>query len=147
MIQRPLQILLAEDNDDDVELLKLAFATAGLSHEMTVVGDGKEALSYLRGEAPYVEAPAPDLMLCDINLPRKDGLTVLQEIKADAGLANLPVIMLTTSHDEEDLVRAYRYGACSYVSKPVEFEGLLEVVKGFSLYWTVVSRLPQSADD
>lgn len=144
MIQRPLQILLAEDNDDDVELLKLAFRTAGLSHDMAVVPDGKEALAYLRGEGQYAKAAAPDLMLCDINLPRKDGLTVLQEIKADSVLRNLPVIMLTTSHDEEDLVRAYRYGACSYVSKPVEFDGLLEVVKGFSLYWSVVSRLPQS---
>ena len=139
---QPINLLLAEDNEDDVILVREAFADAKLVNLVDVVPDGAEALAYLRGQGQYENAPKIGLLLLDINMPRKDGFEVLDELKTDPELASLPVVMLTTSHREADIVRSYSHGACTYILKPVSFEKFREVIKQFELYWTLVAALP-----
>jgi CheY-like chemotaxis protein len=144
MTNQPVDILLAEDNDDDILLVRESFAEAKLANKLCVVRDGEEALAYLRRDGQYQDATMPGLVLLDIKMPKKDGFQALQEIKADPALRHLPVIMLTTSSREEDIVRSYAEGACSYITKPVQFDEFVRVVKQFALYWTLVARVPAS---
>jgi CheY-like chemotaxis protein len=145
MTRDAIEILLAEDNEDDVLMIREAFDEANLAKIIEVVSDGEQALRYLRREQPYHHSRPPGLLLLDINMPKKDGFEVLEEVKADARLRHLPVIMLTTSHREEDVVRSYSRGACSYVTKPIDFKQFQDVVRQFGLYWTLVARVPQPA--
>jgi CheY-like chemotaxis protein len=139
---RPIEILLVDDNDDDIVLLDESLKDSRFVNLLHVVRDGEEALAYLRREGAYHDATLPGLVLLDINMPRKNGFEVLREMKADPALRAIPVIMLTTSTRDEDIVRSYDGGACSFVSKPVSFEKLKEVIKQFALYWSLVAVVP-----
>jgi CheY-like chemotaxis protein len=138
----PIEILLVEDNEDDIILIEEAFAGARMMNVINNVRDGEAALAYLHREGPYKNAVRPGLILLDINMPKKDGFEVLEAIKANPQLQPLPVVMLTTSDREEDVVRSYVYGACSYIRKPVSLERFIDVVKQFEVYWTLVSLVP-----
>ncbi len=142
MNSKSIDVLLVDDNDDDIFMIEEAFRDEHLVNIRNVVHDGRAALAYLRNEGEYRDAPRPGLVLLDINMPRTNGLEVLRIIKEDERLKSLPVVMLTTSDREEDVVRSYGYGACSYVTKPLEFDGFVEVAKGFSLYWALVATVP-----
>jgi CheY-like chemotaxis protein len=142
MNRDPLAILLVDDNEDDIVIVQETFADAQLAHIMHTVRDGEEALMYLRREGPYKDVPQPGLLLLDINMPKKNGFEVMQELKGDPQLRSLPVIMLTTSDREEDIVLSYAYGAASYIRKPVDLDQFRAVVKQFEIYWTLVSRIP-----
>ncbi len=142
MDHQPVQILLVEDNEDDALMTREAFEDANLINIVQMVKDGEEAMAYLRKEGKYQEAERPGLILLDISMPKKDGFEVLKEIKADPKLKDLPVVMLTTSSREEDIVKSYSAGDCSYISKPVRFQNFHEVIKVFKLYWSLVSRIP-----
>jgi CheY-like chemotaxis protein len=144
MMSEPLELLLVEDNDDDIVLIEDAFAEAKLMNVIFAVRDGEEALAYLRQEGQYTHRRRPGLVLLDINMPKKNGFEVLEAIKADPRLRTLPVIMLTTSDREEDVVRSYNDGASSYIRKPITLEQFARVIKGFELYWTLVSRIPSA---
>jgi chemotaxis family two-component system response regulator Rcp1 len=138
----PVQILLVEDSPGDVNLTREALRTARVANELKVVGDGEAALHYLRGQGVYSGAPRPDLVLLDLNLPRKDGLEVLAEIKGDPDLLTIPVIVLTTSADEADVLRSYQLHANSYVTKPVAFGDFLEALQSLEGFWLQFVRLP-----
>ena len=142
MNRSPLEILLVEDNEDDIVIVQETFADAQLANILHTVRDGEEALTYLRREGPYKDVPQPGLILLDINMPKKNGFEVMQELKADPQLRALPVIMLTTSDREEDIVLSYACGASSYIRKPVNLDQFHAVVKQFEVYWTRVSRVP-----
>lgn len=142
MNNTPIEILLAEDNEDDVVLIEESFAEAKLVNMIQVVPNGVELLAYLRKEGDYTDAKVPGLILMDINMPKMNGFEALQEIKSDPHLKHIPVIMLTTSDRDEDIVQSYSDGACSYVTKPVDFDKLKNVANQFSLYWAMVSRIP-----
>ncbi len=142
LANQPVEILLAEDNDDDILLIRESFADAKIVNVLNIVKDGEEALAYLRQEGGYKDAVMPGLLLLDINMPKKNGFEVLKEIKADPALRHLPVVMLTTSQNEADVVKSYSEGACSYIMKPARFEELGQVLKQFALYWTLVARIP-----
>lgn len=139
-----VEILVVDDNEDDLIMIEEAFAEAKLLNVIKTARHGEEAMAYLRQEGPYKAAARPGLILLDINMPRKNGFEVLTALKADASLCSLPVIMLTTSDRDEDVVRSYGTGACSYIRKPVDLRQFTEVVKHFEFYWTLVSRLPVS---
>ena len=138
---RPLRILLVEDNDDDVVMLLEAFAGVPLVR-LDTVRDGEEAMAYLRREGKYKDASLPGLLLLDIRMPKKDGYGVLREMKADPALRHVPVVVLTTSAGEEDVVRSYAEGACSYLQKPVGLTGSQNMARQFALYWTELARVP-----
>jgi CheY-like chemotaxis protein len=140
----PIEILLVEDNEDDIVLIEEAFAEAKLMNVIFKVRDGEGALAYLRQEGPYANMRRPGLVLLDINMPRKNGFEVLQAMKAYPLLDALPVVMLTTSDREEDIVRSYTHGASSYIRKPVRLEQFIQVVKNFEVYWTMVSLVPST---
>lgn len=144
MTNEPVELLLVEDNEDDIVLIQEAFADAKLMNVICKVRDGEEAVAYLRREGRYQEVRRPGLILLDINMPKKNGFEVLQAIKADPLLQSLPVIMLTTSDREDDIVRSYAGGACSYIRKPMNLDQFVQVMKDFELYWTLVSRVPSS---
>jgi len=139
---RPLRILLIEDNPGDVRLTKEALREGGSWMELSVVEDGLEAMAFLRREGRYASAPRPDLILLDLNLPQKDGREVLAEIKSDRMLARTPVVVLTSSHADRDICRAYELGANCYVTKPVDLEEFLQVVKAVEDFWLAVAELP-----
>ena len=139
---QPIEILLVDDNDDDVVLLEESFRDSKFLNLMQIVRDGEEALRYLQRQPPYESARTPGLVLLDINMPRMNGFEVLRRMKSDPLLRTIPVVMLTTSTRDEDIARSYDSGACSFVSKPVSFEKLKEVIKQFTLYWTLVSVVP-----
>jgi CheY-like chemotaxis protein len=141
-MNQSVEILLAEDNDDDIVLIRESFADAKIINVLNVVKDGEEVLAYLRQEGEYEDATMPGLLLLDINMPKMNGFEALREIKADPALRHLPVVMLTTSQSEADVVRSYSEGACSYIMKPTRFEELGRVVKQFALYWALVARIP-----
>lgn len=142
MTSQAVEILLVEDNEDDIVIIQEAFAEARLVNVIKTVRDGEEALAYLRHQGKHKKASMPALILLDINMPKKNGFEVLKEMKADPQLRSLPVVMLTTSDREEDIVRSYANGACSYVRKPVDFDQFAKVVEQFELYWTLVSQIP-----
>lgn len=143
MKTKPIEILLVEDNEDDVLIIQEALAEAKLLNLVKVASDGEEALEYLRQENNQ-DADLPGLVLLDINMPRKNGFEVLETVKADPGLQHIPVIMLTVSDRDTDIVKSYAKGASSFLKKPVSFDELREVVNCFELYWTLVSKLPHT---
>jgi CheY-like chemotaxis protein len=138
-----LGILLVEDDPADVRLTREAFAECSVHNTLTVVEDGVQAMQYLRGEAPYEDAPAPDIVLLDLNLPRKSGLEVLAEIKADRRLRRIPVVVLTTSGAEEDVLRSYDLHANCFVTKPVSLEDFIELTSTIKDFWLRTVVLPR----
>jgi len=138
----PIEILLVEDNAADVRLTREALKDAKVRNQLHVAADGVEATAFLRREGRHAGAPRPDLVLLDLNLPKKDGREVLGEIKQDAGLQNIPVVILTTSQAEEDVLRSYQLRANAYVTKPVDLERFLEVVRSIESFWLEIVRLP-----
>jgi two-component system response regulator len=141
---RPVEILLVEDSPSDTDLTVAALAAAKVSNRLSIVEDGVQAMEFLRREGQYAEAPQPDLVLLDLNLPRKDGREVLAEIKADERLRSIPVVVLTTSQAEKDVLQAYKLQASCYVTKPVDFQQFLEVVRAVEGFWLTVVKLPPS---
>ena len=137
-----IQVLLVEDNPGDVRLTKEALKEGKLLNQLTVVGDGVEALSFLRKEGKYADAPQPELILLDLNLPKKDGREVLAEIKADPKLRRIPVVVLTTSSAEDDILKIYDLHANCYITKPVDLEQFMGVVKSIEDFWVSVVKLP-----
>ena len=137
-----IDILVVEDNDDDVVLIQEAFAEGKLMNRIAFVRDGEEAMAYLRKQGTYATAPTPGMVLLDINMPKKNGFEERADIKADPHLRPLPVIMLTVSDRDEDIVRSFEQGACSYIRKPVTLTRFVAVVKEFELYWSLVSQVP-----
>jgi len=136
--RRAVTILLAEDDEDDALLIRDAADKAGFGDDLKLVVDGQELLDYLRRKEPYTdetEFPYPDLILLDLNMPRKDGREVLRELRADEALQNLPVVVLTTSRQEEEVVRSYDLGVAGYVVKPSSFEALVGIMKALGEYW------------
>ena len=138
----PLEILVVDDNDDDVLMIRKSFESSKLINVVQVARDGEKALALLRGDDKSANGKLPGLILLDINMPKKNGFEVLEEIKADPDLRHIPVVMLTTSAREEDIVKSYANGAPSFISKPVHFAKLKELVDRFSLYWALVAKLP-----
>ncbi len=137
-----VEILLVEDSPGDVRLTIEALKEAKVNNRLNVVGDGVEALEFLRREGKYAKAPRPDVVLLDLNLPRKDGRRVLAEIKEDPSLKVIPVVVLTTSRAEEDILKAYEHHANCYITKPVDFQQFLHVVQSIEDFWLSVVRLP-----
>jgi CheY-like chemotaxis protein len=137
--------LMADDDPDDRLLIKEAFEESLITNSIYFVEDGVELMDYLYKSdqfAPPAEAPTPDLILLDLNMPRKDGREALAEIKNDPQLRYIPVVVLTTSKAEEDIMRSYDIGAASYITKPVTFDGLVESIRGLGQYWVQIVRLP-----
>lgn len=142
---RPVQILLVEDSPSDTDLTIEALREAKIRNHLSVVEDGVQAMEFLRREGPFVEAPRPDLIMLDLNLPRKDGREVLAEIKADERLKTIPVVVLTTSRAERDVLRAYQLSANCYITKPVDFAQFLQVIRSIESFWLFVVTLPPAA--
>jgi CheY-like chemotaxis protein len=139
----PIDILLVEDNPGDVRLTRESLAEARVGNRLAVAIDGVEAMRYLRREGEYADAARPDLILLDLNLPKKSGIEVLGEIKADAALRRIPVIILTSSKAEEDIVRTYDLHANAYVTKPVDLTQFLTAIRAIEDFWLAVVRLPR----
>jgi Response regulators consisting of a CheY-like receiver domain and a winged-helix DNA-binding domain len=139
----PVEILLAEDNPGDVTLTKKALEEGSLANNFHVVTDGVEALGFLRQEGEYADAPRPDLVLLDLNMPRKDGKAVLEAMQADEGLSRIPVVVLTSSESEADIARSYELNANAYLTKPVDFDGFVEIVDRIEEFWFQVVKLPE----
>ena len=142
----PIVILLADDDEEDRMMTCDALVESRLSNETYCVTDGEALMDYLRHEGKYAMpavAPRPGLILLDLNMPKKDGREALREIKADPALRQIPIIILTTSKADEDIVRSYDSGASSFISKPVTFQGLVEVMKGLGRYWFEIVDLPR----
>lgn len=138
----PIEILLVEDNPGDVDLTFEAMREAKVRNRINVVSDGVEAIAYVRKQGIYASAVTPDLILLDLNLPRKDGREVLAEIKNDPNLRHIPVVVLTSSESERDVMLSYRVHANCYVKKPVDLQLFLEVVQGIENFWLVIAKLP-----
>jgi CheY-like chemotaxis protein len=144
MNPRLIEVLLVEDDPGDVLMTKEAFDDHKVKNNLSVVNDGVEALAFLRREGKYADAPTPDLILLDLNLPRKDGREVLAEIKSDPDLALIPVVVLTTSGLHDDVIASYRLHANAYVTKPVDFEQFIQVVRQIDDFFVGVVKLPRS---
>jgi two-component system response regulator len=142
----PISILLADDDEEDRELTRDALQHSLLANELRCVVDGQELMDYLRREGPYADpsadAPRPGIILLDLNMPKKDGREALAEIKADESLRRIPVVVLTTSSDEQDVVRSYDLGVNSFITKPVTFAGLVEALRVWGRYWFELVELP-----
>jgi CheY-like chemotaxis protein len=141
---QPIEILLVEDNPGDVRLTQEAFKEGKVNNSLNVAGDGVEALAFLRQEGKYANVPRPDVILLDLNLPKKDGREVLAEIKDDPDLRRIPVVVLTTSQAEQDILKSYNLHANCYITKPVDLERFITVVKSIETFWLSVVKLPQS---
>ncbi len=141
----PLEILLVEDNPDDVDLTLEVLKDAKMRTCLHTVEDGVEALAFLRKEGKYAEVPRPDLILLDLNFPKKDGREVLAEIKSDGDLQQIPVVVLTTSEAEEDILKAYKLHANCYINKPVDFDQFIKVVNAIEEFWFTVVKLPKES--
>jgi chemotaxis family two-component system response regulator Rcp1 len=139
---RPARVLLVEDNEADVRLTREALREPGPPVRLSAVGDGEQALAYLRRQEGYADAQRPDLVLLDLNLPRKNGLEVLDELRSDPELATLPVIMLTSSAAEHDVAACYARGARSYVVKPGDLDAFMDLNDAIRRFWLGVARLP-----
>jgi len=138
----PIEILLVEDNPGDVRLTVEALKDGKVSNRLSVVGDGVEAMAFLRREGRFANAPRPHLILLDLNLPKKDGREVLAEVKQDPNLKRIPVVILTTSQAEHDILRSYELHANAYITKPVDFEHFMGVVKSVEDFWLTIVKLP-----
>ena len=144
---KPIDILLVEDNEADVKITLRAFEKASLKHKVHVARDGQEALDFIRNQGNFQDKdkyPKPDLILLDIKMPKVDGFGVLKELKSDLSYSHIPIIMLTSSKDEEDILRSYKGGAASFIPKPVKYEEFLEVVEIINSYWNIISKLPNA---
>ena len=139
---RMVEILLVEDNPGDVRLTQEALKDGKIQNNLNVVSDGEEAMRYLRREPPYEECSLPDLILLDLNLPRKDGREVLADVKKDESLKRIPVVVLTTSEAEEDILRTYDLHANCYVTKPVELDQFIKIVHTIETFWFNIVQLP-----
>jgi CheY-like chemotaxis protein len=139
---QPIEVLLVEDDPGDVLLIKEAFEFNKVHNNLHVVSDGEQALEYLRRQGEHAEALRPDLVLLDLNLPRKDGREVLAEVKQDETLRTIPVVVLTTSEAEEDVLKSYQLHANAYVTKPVDFERFVSIVRQIDDFFVSVVRLP-----
>ena len=142
----PIEILLVEDNPADVRLTQEALREGKVKNSLNVARDGTEALAFLRRQGPHASAPRPDLILLDLNLPKKDGREVLAEIKSDDELKTIPVVVLTTSSAELDILKSYSLHANCYITKPVDLEQFVSVVKAIDDFWLTVVRLPPESD-
>ena len=141
----PIEVLLVEDSPGDVRLTQEAFKDAKVHINLNVVSDGAEAMEFLNREGKHAHAPRPDLILLDLNLPKKDGREVLEEVKESPTLMSIPVVILTTSASDADILRSYRLHANCYITKPVSLDAFLEVVKSIDDFWLTVVRLPSEA--
>lgn len=141
----PIEILLVEDNPGDVRLTKESFKEAKVRNKLHVVEDGVEAMAFLRQEGKYADAPRPDLILLDLNLPKKDGREVLGEIKTDEDLRRIPVVVLTVSKADEDILKAYNLNANCYITKPIGLNQFIKVVKTIEEFWLTIVKLPPKA--
>lgn len=139
---KPIEILLVEDNPGDARLTREALAQSKVKNNLSYARDGEEAIAFLRRLPPFTDAPTPDLVLLDLNLPRRDGREVLEDIKKDPMLRHIPVVILTSSQAEEDILRSYRLHANCFITKPVDFEQLTKVVLGIEQFWFTLVRLP-----
>jgi CheY-like chemotaxis protein len=142
MDMKAVEILLVEDNVGDIRLTQEVFKGSKLTNHLSVVTDGEEALAYLRRQGRYANAPCPDLLLLDLNLPRKDGREVLAEMKSDPVLRRIPVVVLTTSQAEQDVLRSYDLHANCYITKPVDLDQFVAVVKSVEEFWFMIVKLP-----
>jgi chemotaxis family two-component system response regulator Rcp1 len=142
---RPIQILLVEDSPSDVAMTVAALREGRIANVLHVVGDGEDAIACLHGRGEYADMPRPDLILLDLNLPRKDGREVLADIKNDDELKVIPVVVLTTSSAEVDILRSYQLHANSYITKPVGFESFLEAIRAIEDFWLSLVRLPDNS--
>jgi CheY-like chemotaxis protein len=145
MTSPPIEILLVEDNLPDVRLTSVALSEATVPNRLHVAPDGVEAMAFLRRAPPHGQAPRPDLILLDLNLPRKDGREVLEEIKNDESLKHIPVVILTTSQAEADILRSYRLRANAYVSKPVDLDQFLRAIHSIEEFWLKIAHLARFA--
>lgn len=140
--KKPVEILLVEDNPGDVRLTKEALKEGKVRNNMSVAADGVEAIAFLRREGQYADAPRPDVILLDLNLPRKDGREVLAEIKADPALKRIPVVVLTTSKADEDIAKSYNLHANCYITKPVDLDQFITIVQSIEGFWLTIVKLP-----
>ena len=139
---KPIEILLVEDNPGDADLAREALEGSKFHNDLHVVDDGEKAMAFLRREGPYADAPRPGLILLDLNLPRKDGRQVLAEIKADENLRRIPVVILTTSRAEEDIIKSYDLHANCFITKPIDLSQFLNVVRAIEDFWLSIVVLP-----
>lgn len=139
---KPVDILLIEDNPGDVRLTQETLHKSKLYNTLSVVPDGVEAMAFLRQEGPYANSPRPDIILLDLNLPKKDGHEVLEEVKADPNLKSIPIVILTTSADEKDVLMTYNLHANCYITKPVDLDQFVTIVKSIENFWFTIVRLP-----
>lgn len=147
MIANPINILLVEDNPADARLIKEVFKDTKTKNRLYVVKDGVEAMAFLNQELEYVDIPRPDVILLDLNLPRKDGREVLKELKEYDILKRVPIVVLTTSSAEEDIIRTYNNHANCYITKPVDFDQFLKVINSIEDFWLSVVKLPSNLNE
>ncbi|WP_225225600.1 response regulator [Komarekiella delphini-convector] len=138
----PIEVLLVEDNPGDAQLTRIALEDSKISIHLNVVEDGVEAMAFLRKQEKYATAAHPDIVLLDLNLPKKDGREVLAEIKTDINLKRIPVVVLTTSQAEEDILKAYNLAANCYITKPVDFDQFVKIVQSIENFWFAIVKLP-----
>ena len=143
----PIEILLVEDNPGDVRLTQEILRDGKVRNNMSVAKDGVDAVSFLRRTGEYAGAPRPDIILLDLNLPKKDGREVLAEIKADPDLKNIPVVVLTTSSAEQDIVKSYDLHANCYITKPVDLDQFIRVIRSIEDFWLTIVKLPRGEYD
>ncbi len=146
-VGRAAEFLLVEDNPGDVRLTCEALTESKVKNNLSVVGDGLEAMAFLRREGKYAAAPRPDVILLDLNLPKKNGLEVLEEIKADSSLKRIPVVIVTSSEAEQDILKTYDLHVNCYVNKPVDLEQFIKVVQSIETFWLTIVKLPSEIMD
>ena len=142
ILAKPVEILLVEDNEGDVGLVEEVLEEAKIRNIIHVANDGEEAILFLHGYGKFSGSPRPDIILLDLNLPKKDGREVLKEIKENDNLKNIPIVILTTSGAEKDILRAYELHANAYVTKPLDFDEFIKVVESIASFWLEIVRLP-----
>jgi CheY-like chemotaxis protein len=141
-IGKPVEILLVEDNEGDVGLVEEVFEESKMRNKLHVAEDGEEAIQFLQKKGKFKDVPRPDIILLDLNLPKKDGREVLADIKSDDDFKRIPVVILTTSHAEEDIIKMYDLHANSYITKPVDFDQFIKVIRTIEDFWLEVVKLP-----
>lgn len=146
-VGRDAEFLLVEDNPGDVRLTCEALTESKVKNNLSIVGDGMEAMAFLRREGKYADAPRPDVILLDLNLPKKNGIEVLEEIKADPGLKRIPVVIITSSEAEQDILKTYDLHVNCYVNKPVDLEQFIKVVRSIETFWLTIVKLPSEITD